>query len=205
MPRMLKIAQVTLVLVVIALRCSSAWAGPEEDYNKGVVTSKAGNYTEAVKWFRMAAEQGSVIAQFNLGSMYSNGQGVPRDHTEALKWFSIAAEQGSAPAQFNLGFMYHNGQVVPQDYAEALKWFSKAAKQGSAKAQTNLGYLYGSGKGVSQDYVTAHMWHDLASSNGYKLGTEMRDLAAQWMTPAEIAEAQSRADACLNSNYKNCD
>ena len=202
---MMKLIQAGLVALFMTMGCGSTLAGPEEDYNKGVVTSKAGNYDEAVKWFRLAAEQGSVIAQFNLGSMYSNGQGVPQDYTEALKWFSIAAEQGSAPAQFNLGFMYHNGQVVPQDYAEALKWFSKAAKQGSAKAQTNLGYLYGSGKGVSQDYVTAHMWHYLASSNGYKLGTEMRDLAAQWMTPAEIAEAQRRARVCRNSNYKNCD
>ena len=38
------------------------------------------NDTEAVKWYRMAAEQGIASAQYNLGVMYANGQGVPQDY-----------------------------------------------------------------------------------------------------------------------------
>jgi uncharacterized protein len=43
------------------------------------------HYFEAVKWYRKAAEQGVALAQFNLGGMYDNGHGVPRDHAEAMK------------------------------------------------------------------------------------------------------------------------
>jgi TPR repeat protein len=74
-----------------------------------------------------------------------------------------------------------------------VKWYRKAAEQGAAKAQNNLGGMYGNGKGVPQDYVQAHKWYDIAGANGYELGTSNRDIAAQRMTPAQIAEAQKLA------------
>ena len=41
---------------------------------------------EAVRWFRLAAEQGNAEAQLYLGVMYSNGRGVPQDDAEAVRW-----------------------------------------------------------------------------------------------------------------------
>ena len=55
--------------------------------------------TEAVRWYRRAAEQGDVLAQYNLGWMYENGRGVGRDRVEAVRWYRLAAEQGDADAQ----------------------------------------------------------------------------------------------------------
>ena len=74
---------------------------------------------EAVRWFRLAAEQGDASAQFNLGGMYANGEGVLEDDTEAVRWFRLAAEQGHAGAQSSLGFMYDYGQGILEDEAEA--------------------------------------------------------------------------------------
>ena len=48
-------------------------------------------------------------AQNNLGLMYENGLGVPKDYDEAVKWYRLAAAQGDALAQNNLGWMYDNG------------------------------------------------------------------------------------------------
>jgi len=56
-----------------------------------------------VKLFRQAADKGNAQAQYNLGIMYKNGQGVKRDDKEAVKWFQRAADQGHAKAQSNLG------------------------------------------------------------------------------------------------------
>ena len=61
------------------------------------------NLAEAVKLFRLAAEQGVVKAQFNLGNLFQTGEGVNRDHAESAKWFRLAADQGHADAQFHLG------------------------------------------------------------------------------------------------------
>jgi TPR repeat protein len=73
---------------------------------KGVELYEQGNYTEAVKWWRKAAEKGNAKAQYNLGWCYANGQGVPQNYTEAVKWWRKAAEQGDASAQYNLGVCY---------------------------------------------------------------------------------------------------
>ena len=53
-------------------------------------------------WFRLAAEQGEAIAQFNLANKYFYGQGLPQDYTEAYIWFSLAAAAGHEKAKENL-------------------------------------------------------------------------------------------------------
>ena len=118
----------------------------EEMYKLGLnyyegKNGKTQNYTEAVKWFRQAAEQGNAKAQNFMGVCCYNGSGVTQDYNEALKWYRKAADKGSASAQYNLGICYYTGRGVTQDYNEALKWYRKAADKGSASAQYNLGRL----------------------------------------------------------------
>lgn len=52
------------------------------------------DYTEAVRWFGLAALAGHPGAQRNLGTMYQQGLGVPKDLLRAHAWFSLAAVQG---------------------------------------------------------------------------------------------------------------
>ena len=73
---------------------------------------------EPLTELRRRADQGDAEAQFNLGFMYDNGEGVPQDDQEAVKWYRMAAEQGYAGAQFALGLMYDNDQGVPENDAE---------------------------------------------------------------------------------------
>ncbi|MDE0810817.1 MAG: tetratricopeptide repeat protein, partial [Alphaproteobacteria bacterium] len=92
------------------------------------------DYKTAVKWYSLAAEQGSAGAQSNLGVKYAKGQGVPQDYKTAVKWYRLAAEQGLAAAQYNLGFMYYNGKGVPQNYRSArLRLWSGTAAQSAAR------------------------------------------------------------------------
>ena len=70
------------------------------------------------------AEQGYARAQYDLGVMYDEGDGVPENDVEAVRWFRLAAEQGNALAQYNLGLMYANGRGVPQTNLRAYVWFS---------------------------------------------------------------------------------
>ena len=60
------------------------------------------DYTEAVKWYRMAADQGLAVAQNNLGAMYELGRGVPKDEVAALRWYTKAADQGDQSAKDNM-------------------------------------------------------------------------------------------------------
>ncbi len=108
------------------------------------------------------------------------------------------AERGDAVAQFLLGVRYDLGQGVVQDVAEAAHWYRKAAAQGYAPAQVALGLMYALGGGITQDYVEAHLWINLAASHAsgsrQKRYTDLREAFAGVMTPAQIAEAQRRAE-----------
>jgi hypothetical protein len=53
----------------------------------------------AVALYCEAARLGDAEAQFNLGWMYANGRGVPRDNLLAALFFGMAAEQGHEYAQ----------------------------------------------------------------------------------------------------------
>ena len=55
--------------------------------------------TEAVKWYKLAANQGNVEAQYNLACMYRFGYGVIQNYSEAKKWYILAATQGDAYAK----------------------------------------------------------------------------------------------------------
>ena len=105
-----------------------------------------------------AANQGLVIAQYNLGIIYSNGRGVPQNITKAVEMFGKAARMGLAEAQFNYGNAFHNGRGAEQNYEEAVKWFRLSANQGDADAQLNLANAYYKGHGVPLDIPTAIEW-----------------------------------------------
>ena len=59
------------------------------------------DYKTAVKWYRLAAEQGLAFAQNNLGVMYATGQGVIQDNVYAHMWWNIAASSGHKGAVTN--------------------------------------------------------------------------------------------------------
>jgi TPR repeat protein len=118
---------------------------------------------------------------------------VPQSYVEALKWYRLAADQGQAFAQTRLGVLYEYGHGVRQNYAEALTWYRLAADQGRAEAQFFLGNMYVKGQGVPEDYVLAHMWFTLAAAKGDEGAKEGRNMLAEHMTAAQIAEAQRLA------------
>ncbi len=105
---------------------------------KSIITTKlkqaidayeAGNFAIAHPLFLQAAQQKSTIAQYHLGKMFEQGQGVNQDYVQAANYFRQAEERGYPPAQAKLGELYANGLGLPMDYRQAAEWFSKAADQ----------------------------------------------------------------------------
>ena len=143
-------------------------------------------YVDSLK---KAAEQGDAEAQFFLGHLYDDGDGVPEDDAEAVRWYRKAAEQGNALAQYQLGVMYYRGGGVPQDYAEAVSWFRQGAEQGDAFAQQMLGLMYARGKGVPEDDIQAYAWISIAVAQGREGAKNTKEYLTGEMTSAEIAES----------------
>lgn len=131
-------------------------------YLKGDGVSQ--DYKEAIKWFKLSAEQGGVHSQFSLGKIYSMGKGgISPDYKEAIKWFKLSAEQGHSPAESELGDIY----VEMGNYQEAIEWYKRAISNGDASAQFMLGMMYYNGEGVSQNYFEAFKLFKLASEQNW--------------------------------------
>ena len=71
------------------------------DYLAGLSAYVQKDYATALKLWRPLAEQGHAKAQYFLGLMHANGQGVPEDDVLAYMWYNLAAAQGNEEAQYN--------------------------------------------------------------------------------------------------------
>ncbi len=187
---------VVLVLTLALTACSSDLPNSlpvlAADVQVGVEAYERGDYATALEELRPLAERGDDRAQYFLGSMYADGEGIPQDSVEAVKWYHLAAEQGDADAQFSLGGLYYYGAGIPQDSVEAVKWYHLAAEQGDAGAQIQLGNIYENGAGVPQDYVLGHMWFNLAATH-LPAAAVNRDFIEKSLTPDQVAEAHRLA------------
>ena len=124
-----------LVVAATILPVEPAWAGPQDDFNKAEEYSRAAQHGEAAKWYRKAAAQGLMEAQYKLGSLFDRGSGVPKNLTGAFIWYERAAQQGHAEAQFLIAKMYRDGKGVPRNADKALEWFTKSNAQGYPDAR----------------------------------------------------------------------
>ena len=122
-----------LVLVLAVLLPDPARA----EFTEAVMAHAQGRYDQALMMLRPLAETAHhPYAQYYLGIMYLNGQGVAPDPKEAGRWLTSAAEQGVAQAQYRLGQLYAKGQGVSKDMEIAYAWFGVAAHLGNTQAAT---------------------------------------------------------------------
>ena len=165
----------------------------------------AQDHEEAVRWFRLAGDQDNVFALNNLGVIY---QGVPEpfqvdqpvrlDHSASVRFFRRAAELGHGVSAINLGVKYRDGDGVDRNPAEAFRWYFHAAQLGEVTALGEVGAMYAAGNGVEQNDVEAYHWLELATLHMAGGDREVllldREMVAERLTAAEIAEAERRAE-----------
>lgn len=168
------------------------------------------DYDKALKYYKTAAELGSLEAQNTLGLIYDTGRITTRDEDEALWWFRKAAESDYIPSYNNLGAIYYK----KKNYPEAKNWFQKAAKKNDYFGQYNLGLIYYFGQGEPKNYEKAREWYGKAANQGYGSGQYMlgkmfengeggeRDYkkAREWYEKAS-AQGNEKASYALGSLY----
>ena len=201
----------------ITIKCNvNRKQSAREQYKIGKKFYNRGNYAEAVKWYRKAANKGDNKARNDLGNCYYGGKGVEKDELEAVRWFWDAAVQGDADAQNSLGDCYYYGKGVEVNETEAAEWYQGAADKGHADAQTKIGNCYYYGNGVKKDYAKATEWYQKAAIQGNikaqkKLGdcyysgrgiVQNYEKAAKWyqkVAEQGYADAQTKIGNCYYS------
>jgi len=188
-------AQITLLLIVTLLQCTSMFAAEssatdtketrfqalQQQALNGEAEAQAElawlylhgdsglprDERQAATWLLRAAEQGLVTAQYSLSWFYRDGTGVAKDPREAFAWLRRAAESGLDTAQYALSWAYRDGSGVARDARQADAWLHRAAEQGMADASHTLGWAYYEGRGVPQDREKAFGWFLRAARDGH--------------------------------------
>lgn len=165
-----------------------------------------GDFPEAVRWHRKAAEQGFAPAQSQLGSHYADGLGVPQDDIEASRWHRKSVERSTSKAIVRPDDMSAKLSGVFATAPMDLEWLLNAAEQGSPTAQTSLAFKYSDGAGVRQDDAEAARWFTRAAEQGFApaqlmLGVKYANgdgvprndvLAYQWLLLAGVQDETVR-------------
>lgn len=86
----------------------------------------AGDFKTAAEILKHLASQGDSSAQINLGILYLDGKGVPKDEAEAASLFDQSARQGNPSAAMNLGILFRNGQGVAKNLEHSYMWLQMA-------------------------------------------------------------------------------
>ena len=106
------------------------WAGcaAATEFDTAYRAYQAGDYETAARDFKRLAQAGNAQAQYLLGLLYLNGQGVGMAPQRAIDWLTRSAENGYYLAAVELGQIYSSGRGVAPDPAEAAKWISLSSR-----------------------------------------------------------------------------
>jgi len=164
-------------------------------FQQAAAAEEAGDHETERDLYEKAAGLGSAAAMYNLGLLYSSGQGFEADLTQALSWYQKAAELGDRDAQFSCGLLYANGEGTAQDSVQALHWLQAAAEQGHPEAQYFCGLLYANGEGAEADLDQAKAWLQRAADQGHAQAGELLNAltAEQEEVPEPVWDGDCKA------------
>lgn len=146
----------------------------------------------AIIWYERSAQQGYAPAQCQLGKLYSEGIGVPRDTDRAAELLRDASNAGEIYASHYLGILYLKGEGVPKNEKTAFELFQKAAGAGCTQAIAEIAKLYYSGgQTIEQDQSLALTWYLKAAEQGDK--TSMHQLGLMYQNG--IGSMKNRREA----------
>ncbi len=156
---------------------------PRSALRAGLESYHAGNQATSVAALRYAAEGGEPLAQWKLGRMYAEGDGVVRDDAKAYEYFSQIVdhyaddepdprERSMAASAFVAVGVYLRDGVpsakIKPDLDRAFDLFRYAATYfRNADAQYNLARMYLEGAGVKKNVRQGVNWLELAARKGH--------------------------------------
>eukprot|EP01040_Poterioochromonas_malhamensis_P010136 gene10136-11021_t len=185
-------------------------------YSEGLGTKK--DIREALRWYRMSAEQGYSAAQAYMAFAYYSGMGMVQNLQEAVRWYTMSADQGYAAAQCNLGLCYEHGYGTTKNPELAVKWYKAGAEQGDAASLYNLGHCLEHGLGIAVSLENAFSYYLRSAELGYtsaqyKVGycyytgegvQQNLDCAVAWFRASAMkgfAAAQCKLGLCYENGH----
>ncbi|MFI3267274.1 MAG: serine/threonine-protein kinase [Rikenellaceae bacterium] len=153
----LVISAVIAIIVLVLGICIFSSTSRSSDFDK---------LSEEMQLLYLDAEDGDAESQFYIGSMYIDGDEVPKDYKKAVYWFKKSANQDNAYGQWAMGVCYESGIGVEIDEKKAVEWYRKSANQGDSDGEYSLGVCYYDGIGVKVNKTEAIKWFKKSAAQG---------------------------------------
>ena len=139
---------VFLCLLLVSTRCFAQI----DNFKLAMSFYDKGSYEKAFEYMEKSANEGSIGAQYTLGSYYAIGIGVTKNLSKAMEWWQKAADQGHPMSMFHLGEEYlEGGDGVIIDKQKAIYWLTKATDYDNLEAASLLSDCYRLGNGVPKN------------------------------------------------------
>lgn len=155
-----------VVAMMSSARQTRAQAPGEAIFQRAIARYRAGDHAGAAVLVRQAADAGNPTATYEMGYLYENGDGVPKDAARSAEWYMRGARMGNAASEAAVGQLYENGNGVRENWDTAAQWYMKSAKQGYVMGEFRLGRAYQYGVGIPIDINAAKQWYDRAAAQG---------------------------------------
>jgi uncharacterized protein len=161
------------------------------------------NPSQALNYYRLAAQNGVAQSLYNVGLYYENGAVVDKDLAKAFQLVQRAATSGMPVAQYRLGAYYQQGAGVAQDVVAGAAWIERAAKAGLPQAQLDWGRMLETGTGVDANAIAAATVYEKAADAGlpqamvnlaqmYERGNGVqKDIARAWVMASLAVDASN--------------
>lgn len=111
---------------------------PAESISEAKVHIQNLDFEKAFEILTPIAERNSSEAQYLLGTLYFDGNGVPADTARAADLFAKAAQDNNADAQLKLGLIYLDGIGVSKSLTNSRFWLEQASENNHPSATAAL-------------------------------------------------------------------
>jgi TPR repeat protein len=148
------------------------WAAGQNSKDISVATA---DYARAAYWKCRTAVQGDAAAQYVLGELFREGNGVGTDYAKAADWFLASAKQGYVPAQVALGDI----DMDYGDFDDAYFWLSVGTATAEADSRKDIQSLR-----TKKDEAAAHL-----SAGGLAFQQER---VRQWLREGHTQKSEVR-------------
>jgi hypothetical protein len=195
------------------------FSNPQQAFRRGVEALRSGDMAQSVPALKYAAENGHPLAQWKLGKMYADGDGVPHDDYKAFQYFSKIVDdfdeddmdqresRVASKAFVAVGVYALKGipSRIKPDPQRALEMFRFAATNFSdPDAQYNLARMLLDGVGVTKNPGQAARWLSVAAE---KRHAPSQALLGHLLFNGEkgVAPQRARGLMWLSMAQQNCD
>ena len=147
---------------------------PRAICEQGFVYEKEKDYKKAVKCYKFALENGSILAYQRLAHCLFEGYGIKKDPKEAFLLLKQASEYGNLDVAFEIGLCKLDGiGTLPSLYKSMHIFEELVDNYKYIPAMYKLGMLYYDEKIIRRDLEKALYYFKLASDLGDKKSTKM--------------------------------